>query len=289
MRHLLASDWVRFGRRRDLWILVGLIPIILAVMFVVEFNTATTPPTFSFTLDPPDPANEALLRAQMLADWRAQVIPTLSAFAFPASLLKVAGNLVPVTLLAIYVTVALVAGEFEWGTVRTLHLTSGRGRVLAVRVIVAAGLIGVATVIGMVFAAILPFVLSFQGVSIQQYAAPVSDFGTGIALRLAAVLPLIAVTVLAAVMARSIGLAFLFALFFFTADLAITAAPFWRGSPLAWIPAVTASGSIARLLGNAPTLASIVPAAVSFAALVCWSVLPVVAAISRFQRLDLNE
>ena len=42
------------------------------------------------------------------------------AFTFPASLVKVAGDIAPPVLLAIYLGIALVAGEFEWGTVRTL-------------------------------------------------------------------------------------------------------------------------------------------------------------------------
>ena len=48
-------------------------------------------------------------------------------------------------------------------------------------------------------------------------------------------------------------------------------------------------GSISRLLGSAPTLASLVPAGVSMTALLAWAVMPSVAAISRFRRLDLNE
>lgn len=155
MRHLLAADWVRFGRRRDLWILVALVPVILAIMFVFEFNSATTPPAFSFFMDPPDPVAQAAARAQMLADWRQQLVMAVPAFAFPASLLKVAGNFGPVILLAIYLATALVAGEFEWGTVRTVHLTSNRGRTLALRVGVLVGLVGMVMVIGLLFAAIL--------------------------------------------------------------------------------------------------------------------------------------
>jgi hypothetical protein len=56
-----------------------------------------------------------------------------------------------------------------------------------------------------------------------------------------------------------------------------------------WIPALTVSGSISRLLGSAPTLASLTPAGVSMAALLAWAVMPSVAATSRFRRLDLNE
>lgn len=290
MRHLLAADWVRFGRRRDLWILVALVPVVLAIMFVSEFNSATTPPAFSFFMDPPDPVAEAAARAQMLADWRQQLVMALPAFAFPASLLKVAGNFGPVILLAIYLATALVAGEFEWGTVRTVHLTSNRGRTLALRVGVLVGLVGMVMVIGLLFAAILPFLLSFEGAPLQQHAAPVPDFWFGIVTRLAALLPFIAVPVLMAVLARSTGFAFLLILLFFAADVAVTAAPFWSVSPVPWIPALTVSGSISRLLGapDAP-LASLVPAGVSMTALLAWAVVPILAAIARFRRLDLNE
>ena len=66
--HLLAADWVRFGRRLDLRFVVVLVPVILALMFVMEFNTLTTPPQADFFFDPPDPVAEADMRAQMLAD-----------------------------------------------------------------------------------------------------------------------------------------------------------------------------------------------------------------------------
>lgn len=93
-----------------------------------------------------------------------------------------------------------------------------------------------------------------------------------------------------AVLARSTGFAFLLILLFFAADLAATAAPFWSVSPVPWIPALTVSGSISRILGapDAP-LALLAPAGVSTAALLAWAVLPVAAAIFRFRRLDLNE
>lgn len=93
-----------------------------------------------------------------------------------------------------------------------------------------------------------------------------------------------------AVLARSTGFAFLLILLFFAADVAVTAAPFWSVSPVPWIPALTVSGSISRLLGapDAP-LASLVPAGVSMTALLAWAVVPILAAIARFRRLDLNE
>ena len=93
-----------------------------------------------------------------------------------------------------------------------------------------------------------------------------------------------------AVLARSTSLAFLLVVLFFAVDLAVTAAPFWPASPIPWIPALTVSGSISRLLGapDAP-LALLAPVGVSMAALLAWAVLPVAAAIFLFRRLDLNE
>ena len=290
MRHLLAADWVRFGRRRDLRVLVALVPVILALMFVAEFNAVTTPPQVDFFFDPPDPVAEAAMRAQMLADFRGQLASLLPAFAFPASLVKVAGNIGPLVLLAIYLAIALIAGEFEWGTVRTLHLTSSRGRTLAVRVGVVVGLVGLVAAIGLLFGAILPFFLVVEGTPLQQYAGPAPDLVAAIAIRLASVLPFIAIPVLVAILARSTALAFLLTLLFFVADLAITGAPFWSQSPPPWMPALTVSGSISRLLGGSDVpLASLAPAGVSVGALVAWAILPVLAAIAWFRRLDINE
>jgi ABC-2 family transporter protein len=289
--HLLAADRVRFGRRWDLRIVVALVPIILAIMFVSEFKSVTTPPDSQFFVtDPPDPALEAEFQAQMLADWRQQLTVELPAFAFPASLVKVAGNFGPMVLLALYLATALVAGEFEWGTVRTLHLTSSRGRTLAVRILVVAGLIGVVVSVGLVFAAILPFLLSVEGRPLQDFAAPVPDLWPQVATRLLILLPSIAIPAFMAVLARSTGAAFLLTVLLFFADVAITGAPVWVGTPASWVPAVTVTGATTRLLaGPDSQLAPIAPSWVSIVALVLWAVVPVVVAIARFRRLDLNE
>jgi ABC-type transport system involved in multi-copper enzyme maturation permease subunit len=290
VRHLFAADRVRFGRRRDLWFLLALVPVVLVLMFVSDFVGTTTPPNYQFFLDPPDPVAEAQMRDQMITEWRQGLQGSLPQYAFPASLLKVAGNFVPVVLLSIYLATALVAGEFEWGTVRTVHLTSSRWRTLAVRVAVLVGLIAGVMAIGLVIATIIPFLLSFEGTPLQHYAAPVPDLWSGLATRLAIQLPFIAVPVLLAVLARSIGLAFLLTLLVFVADVALTGAPFWSGTPVPWLPALTISGSISRLLGDASSpIATLAPAAVSFAALIAWGVVPVMLAIARFRRLDLNE
>ena len=290
MRALLAADRVRFGRRRDLWLLLALVPVILAVMFVADFNSTTAVPQIDFFFDPPDPVAEAELRAQQLAEWRAGVATQLPTYAFPASLLKVAGNVLPVILLAVYLATALVAGEFEWGTVRTVHLTSSRVAAMAVRVGVLIGLVGLVVAVGLLFASILPFLLTFEGKPVQDYAAPVPDLVSTLLSRLAAVLPFVAVPVLLAVVARSIGLAFLLTVLLLVADVAITGAPIWTGSPASWVPALTITGSVGRMLGgDGMPQAAVVPVGVSLGALVAWVVLPIAGAIALFRRIDLNE
>ncbi len=292
MRNLLLADWVRFGRRRDLRVLAILLPVVLAIMFVSEFHAVTTPPDLSgsFFGDPPDPVMEAQVRADMLAAFQQQLVTALPAFAFPASLVKVAGNAAPVVLLAVYLVIGLVAGEFEWGTVRTLHLTADRGRTLAARLLVVLGLLGVVVAVALLLAAILPFLLSVDGRPLQDYAAPVPGLFPDLGIHLLVILPFVALSLLMAILARSIGFAFLLTLLFLAIDLALTGAPFWATSPVPWLPAVTLTGSISRLLGSPDSpLASIAPAWVSFGALVAWSTLPALAAIARFRRMDLNE
>jgi len=288
--HLLAADRVRFGRRRDLWALVALVPVLLAVMFVSQFNSVITPPQYDFFMDPPDPVIEAQMRDQTLAEFRQRLVAELPAFAFPASLVKVAGNLTPMILLAVYLTTALIGGEFEWGTVRTIHLTSSRARTFAVRAGVVTGLVALATAAGLVLAAIIPFLLSVEGRPLQDYAAPVPGLYSEIGIRIVAVLPFIAIPAFAAVLARSIGFSFLLVLLFVVADFAVAGMPFWPSSATPWVPVLTVTGSIARLLGGeGSNLAAVAPAWVPVAALLLWSILPVLAATYRFRRIDLNE
>ena len=290
MSHLLAADRVRFGRRKDLWGLALFVPLMLAAIFLSEFNGLTTPPQDDFFIDPPDPVMQAQMHDQVMADFRQRVAQDLPAFAFPASLVKVAGDVAPLILMALYLATALIAGEFEWGTVRTLHLTTSRARTLAVRLLVILGFMGVMAAVGLLFAAIAPFLLSFEGKPLQAFAQPAPDVLPEVGTRLLVVLPFISIPALMAVLGRSTAAAFILTLLFVVADLAITGLPVWMDSPAPWVRVLTVSGSITRLLGgeDAP-LATIAPAWVSIVALASWAIIPAVAAIGLFRRLDLNE
>lgn len=290
MTHLLAADGVRFGHRLDLRLLVLLVPVIMAVMFLADFRGQTTPPDVNVFFDPPDPVAEAQMREQQLAEWHQGLVAIVPTYAFPASLLKVASNIWPLVLLAIYLSTALVAGEFEWGTMRTVHLTSSRGRTLGVRVVFIAGPMGVAVVVALVLGAVMPFFLSVEGASLQAFARPVSDLAPQVAARMAVILPFIGIPVLMAILSRSTGLAFVLTLLFFFADLMVTALPLWRDSLLGWLPSMTVTGSISRVMGAGdPSMPGLVPAWVSFVAMIGWAAAAVVLAIARLQHTDLND
>ncbi len=126
---------------------------------------------------------EEQFRAEMIAEWRNRLGTELPGYAFPASLLKVSGNIVPVIFLAIYLATALVAGEFEWGTVRTIHLTSSRRAALAVRIALVIGLVVLVVAMGLVLGAILPFLLYADGKPLQSYAGATPDLVSGLAFR----------------------------------------------------------------------------------------------------------
>jgi hypothetical protein len=290
MRRLLAADLVRFGRRRDLWLLMVLVPLVTGLLFLNEFDRTVqgihsilSSVEFSGT---PDPTVVAQLQDQV----RQESLAELPAFAFPASLVRIATTPIGVILLALYLSIALVAGEFEWGTVRTVHLTASRAAVLAVRVGLVVGLVGIALGVGLLFGTIAPFLMSIDGTPLQQFAVPVPDLAAALGLRLLVILPFISIPILVSVVSRSTGIGFLLTVLVLVADLAITGTPIWEGSSFPWFPATTISGSISRLLsGDSSYLAGVAPAWLSVSALVAWSVLPVLLAVALFRRLDLNE
>ena len=289
MRRLLAADRVRFGRRRDLWLLMVLVPLAIGLIYLNDFNRTVQGIHEYLNIDlgpTPDPGMVAQIQEQI----RQQSMVELPGFAFPASLVRIATSPISVILLALYLSIALVAGEFEWGTVRTIHLTANRAAVLAVRIGVVVGLVVTTLGVGLLIGTIAPFFMSFDGTPLQQLAAPVPDLAPALGLRLLCILPFISIPIFVSVISRSTGIGFLLTVLVLVADLAITGTPIWPESPVPWLPATTISGSISRLLsGESSYLAAVAPAWYSVIALIAWSVLPVLLAVAVFRRLDLNE
>ena len=136
----------------------------------------------------------------------------------------------------------------------------------------------------------IPFLLSFTAGRCRITRRPSRTLAARIVIRLMTVLPFVAIPALMSVLARATGMAFLLTLLFFAADGAVTGAPFWQNTPIAWVPAAMVSGSIARVLGPDDSfLASLAPAWVSVVALLGWALVPSLAAVARFRTMDLNE
>ena len=289
MNYLLAADLVRFGRRRDVWLVLILVPVMIGLLYLNDFNRTVQGihEVLNVDLGPnPDPN----LLAQVQAQLSQQIADQMPAFAFPASLIRVATAPIGVILVGLYLAIALTAGEFEWGTVRTIHLTASRSAVLAVRIGLIAGMVLLTLAIGLVIATIAPFLMSIDGTPLQHFAAPVPDLGPALALRVLCILPFVSVPILVSIVTRSTGLALLLTVLILVVDVALTETPFWEGGPIPWLPGTTMTGSITRLLsGEGTSLATSTPAWLSVIALIGWAVLPLLAAVFLFRRLDLTE
>jgi len=289
MSHLLAADLVRFGRRWDIWLVLILVPLMIALLYLNDFNRTVQGihEVLNIDLGPnPDPNMVAQVQAQL----QQQTAEQMPAFAFPASLIRIATNPIGVILLALYLGIALTAGEFEWSTIRTIHLIAGRAAVLVARIGLIFGMVLLTMAIGIVFGTIAPFLMSIDGTPLQHFAAPVPNLGPALALRVLCVLPFISIPILISVVTRSTGLALLLTVLVLVVDVALTETPFWQDSPLPWLPGTLISGSISRLLaGDQSSLAAFVPAWLSVIALIGWSILPLAGAVLLFRHLDLTE
>ncbi len=289
MSHLLAADLVRFGRRRDVWLVLILVPLMIALLYLNEFNRTVQSihEVLNVDLGPnPDPNVLAQVQAQL----QQQTAEQMPAFAFPASLIKIATNPIGVILVGLYLAIALTAGEFEWGAIRTIHLIADRSAVLAVRIGLILGLALLTLAVGLIFGTIAPFLMSIDGTPLQHFAAPVSDLGPALVVRVLCILPFISVPILISVVTRSTGLAVLLTVLVLVVDVALTATPFWQESPVPWLPGTLISGSISRLLGGDQSVfAAFTPAWLAVVALLGWSILPLAGAVLLIRRLDLTE
>ena len=134
------------------------------------------------------------------------------------------------------------------------------------------------------------FVLPGEGTSLQGLARPESYLTPQVDARMAVILDFIGIPVWMAILSRSTGLAFVLTLLFFFADLMVSGLPLWRDSLLGWLPSMTVTGSISRVMGAGdPSMPGLVPAWVSFVAMIGWAAAAVVLAIARLQHTDLND
>ena len=183
MKALLRADWLRFRRRRDLWIIGIAVCVIAAVSFLNGYKGDVEDPTqddpaylrtifasgFSsegLTQGEIDAQIELMVQQQLdqeraqLADRNEQQKTSLQAYAFPQSIFTIVGpGLVPLFALVLIGSFA-VGDEFRFGTIRTSLLAAGdRRRFLIARMLallaMTFGLLAALLVLGAVLGAIL--------------------------------------------------------------------------------------------------------------------------------------
>jgi ABC-type transport system involved in multi-copper enzyme maturation permease subunit len=183
MRALLRADWLRFRRRRDLWIIGIAVCVIAAVSFLNGYKSDVEDPTqddpaYLRSLFASGFSSEGLTQAEIdaqieqmvqdqLGQERAQLAQrneqqktTLQAYAFPQSIFTMVGpGLVPLLALVLIASFA-VGDEFRFGTIRTSLLAAGdRRRFLIARMLallaMTTGLLAALLLVGAVLGAAL--------------------------------------------------------------------------------------------------------------------------------------
>lgn len=179
MRGLVAAEWLRFRKRRSIQIIVLAVPLLVAVITVLGYNSIYQYPAFdeaAFRQEmidagvllgvPPEEAD--VLLAEMVANQRQmfdqqeeQSRLSRAAFAFPRSVATALGTGAFMLLALVLLTATTIGDEFGWGTIRTSLLAStNRRRFLLVRLgaVVAAGLVMVGLLV--VVGTIMPLLLN---------------------------------------------------------------------------------------------------------------------------------
>lgn len=159
MTALLRADWIRFRRRRDLWIIVIAVGVVGGLSFLAGYRADVSDPvllseadirqeilSFSefggMTQAEIDAQVDLWVQERLASDeqyrveWEANQQITLQKYVMPQSLLTVAGGwTAPLVALVLIASLAL-GDEFRLGTVRTSLLAAGdRRRFLGARLI----------------------------------------------------------------------------------------------------------------------------------------------------------
>lgn len=197
---LARAELLRLRKRRSLQVIVLAVPLLVAVIMVLGYNSIYEPPPFDeaafrqemldggFGVGMPPDELEGLLD-EVVASQREQYAlqeestrPSRAAFTFPRSLTMALGTGVFILLALVLLTAATIGDEFGWGTIRTsLLASSSRRRFLLVRL----GAIVVASVVilGMLLAVgtIVPLVLNIPAAKLPA-SMPAFDSGALLAM-----------------------------------------------------------------------------------------------------------
>ena len=328
MSGLVRAEWIRFGKRGSIQVIVLAVPLLAAFLFLAGFSSVgPEPPPFDAAAVradliaegyglglPPDELEQALNDAVEAARFpieqtHQQYVLARSGFAFPQSLVTLLANGTLVFLALLLLVATTLGDEFGWGTIRTTLLASShRARLLFLRLgvitTISVALIAALALLGVV----LPFILSAFGApppdvpGINLGALGILVLGT-----LEAGFVIVAFGAMATLLVRSGSLTLVVLLVYVAIEAAILTVllrfeTFQGQGALGWVPDAFPIRGIARLSELASRVASGLPrfpgeqvqtdlgvAVVPLIALVIWGAVFLAVAYRRFTRMDIIE
>jgi ABC-type transport system involved in multi-copper enzyme maturation permease subunit len=277
MRALLHADWLRFRRRKDLWIIGIGILILSGVTFLAAYRTDSTDPqwptpaqireevmTFS-DFSGMTPEEAAAQIDLMVADATAQYESAkeeserqqafaLQKYDLSQAVFTMLGSATAPIVALVLISTLVVGDEFRFGTIRTSLLAAGpRRRFLAARVIsLFVMTVGLYLAV-ILLAALLALVLRLVGAEVTAPTTPV-DLGSGIAWLGAVVLAtmvIISLGLALTVLLRSGALPLLIVVIAALTELFVAALPIFAPNEfLSGVPQVFLLRNIRMLTGS---------------------------------------
>lgn len=328
MNGLVRAEWIRFGKRGSVKVIVLAVPLLAAFLFLAGYGSlGESPPAFDpvavradliaqgYGLGlPPDQLEAALDDAVEAARFSIeqpyeQYQLRASTYAFPQSVVTMLGSGTFVLLALVLLVATTLGDDFNWGSIRTTLLASSRrSRLLMLRLGVVAtigiGLVAVLALLGIV----LPFLLMATGA--QFPTTPALNLGALGVLALGTIeagFTVIAFAAMATLLVRSGSLTLVLLLVYVAIEASILTVlsrfqDFQENGGLAWVLDAFPVRGIARLTDVAGTVASGLPrfpgeavptnvdvALVPLVALVVWAAAFLAVAFRRFSRMDIVE
>ena len=290
---LFRADLLRLRHRGDLWIGVGAVLVLAALLYVSAANSANT--TIYW------PPENGPLPPEMLE----QAARDRDPFTFPFSIvmmIQTGGAILAAVM--VFVASAWLGTEFAWGTIRQLTLLRpDRWRFVLVRIAACLALAVVLLVLLMALGAVMPVIVPLEGSGHAPVVTPVALLALA-ASQLLTIVAAIGLGIMFTVLTRSGSLGIVFSAVYFVADAALGGNPVWEKSELLlWVPRLllgtrlrALSQDVQAAFGPAdphgylpPTTLLTIPPTVGLAILLAWIVGLIAIACLIVRRADVRE
>lgn len=264
MSGLARAEWMRLGRRGDLWIVAVAVIALNVIGYISGLSSAQ-----NIQFGPPGEE----IPPEFLEEMEAQAREALAAYAFPNSIrVGLEGGRVLVFAIVVYLAAAFTGADFEYGTIRTSLVARGdrRGFIL-VRLVATFAAAIVLIAIVLLLSTILPLAAAALGTDFPAVEGPSLAAVAGmVGSAVVTAAFLVGLTTLLTIVFRSAAVAIVLAVVYAVADSAISgliAQVAGQDAPLRWVlPVVNGQLLFDRAAGASigpewPTLVAVAVAA----------------------------